>query len=178
MGGPGMAQRVHRGAFVVAAFFQGGVESVLHAAPGYWLGGLRQIDVVTAFCRKKQRRIAMRNPVLAQQLQGSFRQRDVTVLGALAVADVNHKAGAIDVGHAQMGSFLQTQAAGVDGGETNSVARQSDVTENLTHLREVQDDGQLLLRRWSYQTEGGPIFFQRALKEKLDAADGDGRSVA
>src|SRR5258708_30358360 len=34
MRGPGVAQRVHRGAFVVAALLQRGVESILHAAFG------------------------------------------------------------------------------------------------------------------------------------------------
>lgn len=50
----------------------------------------------------------------------------------------------------------------------------------ITHtvLREAQDDGQLLLGRWAHKTEGAPIFFQRTLKEKLDAADCDGGSAA
>ena len=57
---------------------------------------------------------------------GPFGQRDVAVFGAFAVADVNHHPGAVDVGHAQIGAFLQAQPAGVDGGETNLVARQSE----------------------------------------------------
>jgi len=77
-----------------------------------------------------------------------------------------------------MRAFLQTQAAGVDGGETHFVARQSDMTENLTHFRETEDGRQLLLGRCSHKTEGGPILFQRALKEEPDTADGDGGSTA
>jgi len=36
-------------------------------------------------------------PVLAQQLECSFRQRYIAILGALAVTDMNHQAGAVDV---------------------------------------------------------------------------------
>ena len=37
-----MTQRVHGSAFVIAARFQGGVESILHTALGEGLSGLRQ----------------------------------------------------------------------------------------------------------------------------------------
>ena len=70
----------------------------------------------------------MRLPVVAQQLQRSLRQRDVTVFRALAVAHVNHHPRAVDVGDPQVGAFLQAQTAGVDGRETDSVAWQSDAT--------------------------------------------------
>jgi hypothetical protein len=41
-----------------------------------------------------------------------------------------------------------------------------------------KDDRQFLFWGWADQVEGGPIFFQRAFKEKLDAADGDGGRAA
>jgi hypothetical protein len=123
--------------------------------------------MVAAFCGKEQHGIVMLLPILAQQLQRSFRQRDVTVFRAFTVADVNHQAGAVDVRHAQTRSFLQTQAAGVDGGETNFVAWQSDMTENLTHLREAKDDGQLLFGRWSHKTKGRPPFSSVRSKKNL-----------
>jgi hypothetical protein len=36
---------------------------------------------------------------------------------------------------------------GVDGGEANLIARQSDAGKELVHFSEAEDDGQLLLRR-------------------------------
>ena len=120
----------------------------------------------------------MLRPILAQQLQRSFRQRDVTVFGAFAVADVNHHAPAVDVREAQIGSFLQPQPAGVDGGETNSVARQSHLSENLSHFREAEDDRQLLLRRRSQDAQDGPRAVEGLFVEELDAAEGDGHRVA
>ena len=87
-------------------------------------------------------------------------------------------AGAVDVGDLQMGAFLQAQAAGIDRRQTDLVAWQSDATENLAHFRQAEDDGQFLLRRWAHQAEGGPLSLQRALKEELDTADGDGHGAA
>ena len=157
MRGPGMAQRMHGGAFVVATLFQGRAESVLHTALGHRLGG-----PVPGRCghglRRERASTGLRwvLPVLAQQLQRALRQRDIAIFGALAVADVNHHAGAVDVGDLQMGSFLQAQAAGIDRRRDKLVARQSDGSENLAHFRQAEDDGQFLLRapgarcrRWS-----------------------------
>ena len=51
--------------------------------------------------------------------------------------DMDEAASAVDVADLKASAFLEAQAAGVDGGETNSVARQSDAIENLTHLRQA-----------------------------------------
>src|SRR5258705_5799144 len=94
------------------------------------------------------------------------------------MAEVNHHRSAVDVGDPQIGAFLKPQTAGVDGGETNFVTRQSDATENLAHFRQAEDDRQFLLGRSPHEVEGAPIFVQGALKEELDAANGDGGSGA
>ena len=153
--GPRMTQRVHGSALVKAAIFERGVEGLLDAALGHRLSRLRQVDVVTTFGGKEQHGIAMCLPVVAQQLQRAFGQRHVTIFRAFAVADVNHQAGAVDVGDLQISAFLQPQAAGVDGLETNLVARQSEARENLAHLFLAEDDRQFLFpapdercRRW------------------------------
>ena len=78
----------------------------------------------------------------------------------------------------QMRAFLQAQAAGVDGGQTNFVARQSDAAKNLAHFREAEDDGQLLFRGRTHDAEDGPVTVERLLVEEPDAADGDGHGRA
>ncbi len=99
-------------------------------------------------------------------------------MAPLPWAHVNHHAGAVDVSPAQIRSLLQTQAAGVDGAETNSVARQSHVRENLSHFRDAEDDRQLLLRRRSHNAEDGPRAVECLFVEELDASEGDGHGVA
>ena len=57
-------------------------------------------------------------------------------------------------------------------------ARQSETRENPPHLFAAQNNGQLLLARRPQDAEDGPITVERSFVEKLDAADGDGRSVS
>src|SRR5205807_5675068 len=73
MGGPTMPQRVHGSALVDTTFFERRPEGLLHAALGHGLGSERQLDVVTALGGKEQQRIAMRLPVVAQQLERPLR---------------------------------------------------------------------------------------------------------
>ena len=49
------------------------------------------------------------------------------MLGALAAVDMDHHAGAIDIGDFEMESFVQSEAAGVDGGEVGIVVESFDV---------------------------------------------------
>ena len=67
--------------------------------------------------------MAVGDPVTAQALQGRFRQRHEAVFGALTAVDMDHFALAVDIGDLQMLGFLQSQTAGVDGGEEGAVMR-------------------------------------------------------
>ena len=64
------------------------------------------------------------------------------------------------------------------GGETNSVAWQSEALENLAHFGDAEDDGQLLFGHRPHDAKDGPATVERVLVEKADAADGDGHGVA
>jgi hypothetical protein len=64
---------VYRSTLVKATLFEGRAKGILDAADGHGLGGLRQLDVVTAFGGKEQHRMAMRAPIVAQALQRLFR---------------------------------------------------------------------------------------------------------
>src|SRR5229473_7580102 len=57
------------------------------------------------------------------------------------------------------------------------MGRKAKPTSNHQKLR-AENDGEFLFRRWAHEVEGGPLFFQGALKKELDAADGDGHGVA
>ena len=128
--------------------------------------------------RKEQQRIAMRGPVLAQQGKRALGQGDVTVFGSFAMTHVEQTARTVDVGDVQVGSFLQPQTAGVDSCQTDFVTWQSDAADDLAHLFAAEDDWQLLFARRAQDAEEGPVAVQRPFVEELDAADGDGGSVA
>jgi hypothetical protein len=65
--------------------------------------------------------------MVTERLEGRWGQRDVAILRALAAVDMDHHAGAIDIGDFEMESFVQSQAAGVDGGEVGIVVESFDV---------------------------------------------------
>ncbi len=77
-----------------------------------------------------------------------------------------------------MRPFLQAQAAGVDGRETNFVTWQSHARQNLAHFREAEDDGQLLFRGRTHDAEDGPRAVEGLFVAELNAAEGDGHRVA
>jgi len=178
MRGPTKTQRMYGSALVEAALFERGTKGILDAALGHRLGGLGQVEVLPAFSWKQPHRIAMRAPVLKQQPERSLRQWHVAVFGAFAMTDVNHYPGTVEVGDLQMRPFLQAQTTGVDGGETDFVARQSNQSQKLSHFGHTEDDRQLPFGGWADDVESGPLLIQGVLKEELEPADGDGHSVA
>jgi hypothetical protein len=91
---------------------------------------------------------------------------------------MNQQASAVDIGDLKMGAFPKAQTAGVDGGEADPVAQESDTAENPVHLLTAEDDRQLFLAWGANKGEGRPLSGERMLEEKLDPAQGDGARAA
>lgn len=175
---PGMAQSVNRSEFVDATVFESGAESVLHTALRPGLSCLRQLDVVTPFGRKEPEGVAVALPIVAQVFEGALRQRHEAVFVAFAMSDVKHQARAIDIGNLKPYALLESQTAGVDGGQTDAVARQTDGAENLSDFLLTEDDGKFLLGFRAHEIENRPLAIESKLEEELDGAKGDGDSRA
>src|SRR6266542_2211815 len=118
-----VTKRMNRGALVNAALFEVCAEGVLHAALRHGLGCFRQVDMAATFGGKDQRWITMRGPVVAQQFERALGQWNITILVALAMADMDHHPRAVDVRNCEADAFLQTESAGIDGRETDAVAQ-------------------------------------------------------
>ena len=83
-------------------------------------------------------------PVLAEQGQQPRREHHVAVLAALALADAEDHALAVDVVDAQGDDLGDPQAGGVGGHEDGAVLEADDGREEAGHLVEAEDDGELL----------------------------------
>src|SRR5215510_13177379 len=118
-----VTKSVNRGALVDAALFEGRAEGVLHAALRHRLGCLREVDMVATFGGEDQDWITMRGPIVTEQFERALGQWNITVLVALAVADMDHHPRAVDVWNCEADAFLQTQPAGIDGRETDAIAQ-------------------------------------------------------
>ena len=106
-------------------------------------------------------------------------QRNVTVLVALALADVQEHTTGVDVAHLQANAFVQAQAAGVDGGQADPMVKEGDMIEQAAHFGGREDDGQFELEVGAGQLDfGGPGPPEGFLPEELDGTEGLGGGLA
>jgi hypothetical protein len=90
--------------------------------------------------------------------------------------DVQHHAGASDIGHLKACALHQTESATVDRRQTRAINGNPDFSQNPPHFLLAQDHRELLLARRPEEAQGGPIAVQRLLVEELDPAQRDGRA--
>jgi hypothetical protein len=82
---------------------------------------------------------------------------------------VEHPPLAINIGDLQMDTFQQAQAARVNGRQAHAIVGATQAHENLAHLGDAEDRGQLFLTRPAWQIECGPFAVKRSLIEELEA---------
>ena len=128
VGGIGMTKRMDGDSL----FTDGGIKfsatkSTLDTAFGHGSLSVLCSCAASAEGREEKARMAVGEPIAAQQMKSGLGQRDVAILGALAAVDMDHHAGAIDIGDFEMESLVQAQAAGIDGGQIGVVVEGFDV---------------------------------------------------
>jgi len=85
--------------------------------------------------REEQTWVFVSLPVETKELQNGSRQRDIAIVVTFAVSDVKEHAVNVDVADLEVETFAEPQAAGVEGGEEDSMARKLDVIEQESDLR-------------------------------------------
>lgn len=150
-------------------------ESPLQGRAAHGRGGRGRALARMAFGREEQARMAMGFPLLAQEFQRALGQRHVTVLVALAAADVEEHATGVNVAHLQLEPFAQPEAAGIDRGQGDAVIEGGHALEEAAHFGGGEDDGQLELGISADQCHlGRPGTAQGFLPEEFDGAEGLG----
>src|SRR6266540_2196447 len=128
--------------------------------------------------RKQPDGIAMGEPLVAEQGEGTGGQRNVTILEALAAAHLQLHAGAVDPADLEVDAFADTQATGVDGGQTGVVGGLLEVLQNAPDLIDAENDRQGLNRTGTKQVEARPGALEGDFEEELECRDGDCRGGA
>lgn len=100
-----VAQRMNMRMFGDTAGLEGDTESTLKGGPTDRFFGRGSADTATSLGRKEQSGMAMRFPLLTQQLQRALRQWHITVLISFAAADVQKHALGIDVADLEAQAF-------------------------------------------------------------------------
>jgi len=165
--------------FLDAAGFEREPEAPLQCGATHRTGGGGTEAATVTLGGKEQRAMAVGFPLLAQQLQGALGQRDVTVLVAFARPDVQEHAFGINVADFQPKAFAQTQAAGVDGGQTDAVIQQGDASQHAAHFGSREDDRWFELGIGADELNlGGPGAAEGLFPEEFDGAERLGGSLA
>jgi hypothetical protein len=142
------------------------------------MSGERQIAVLTSWRREDQKRVAMSDPILAEQFEGPGRKWNITIFRPFATPEVDHPPRAVDIRNPKMSSLLKAQTAGIDGREAGPVALKPDEAENLENLIMAENNGKLLLAGRANQVKSREVSVENLLEEELDAAQGNGRGRA
>ena len=177
--GVGMAQGVNVGVFFDAAGIEGQPEGALErgAAHGFGGGGGALAGMTPG--GEDQRGMAMGFPLLAQEQERAPGQRDVTILIALAGADVKEAALGINVTDLEVQAFAQTQAAGIDRDQSDAMIKGGNGGEEASGFGGGEDDGEFELGIGADQIEfGGPDAFEGFFPEELEGADDLGGGLA
>jgi hypothetical protein len=179
VGGVGMAQGVNVGGLFDTAGGQRQTEGALEgvAAQGFGGGGGAQAGMTLG--GEDQRGMAMGFPLLAQEQERAFGQRDVTILIALAGADVKEPAPGVNVADFQAEPFAQAQAAGIDEDQADAMIQGGNGGEDAAGFGGGKDDGEFELGIGADQIQfGGPDALEGFLPEELEGADDLGAGLA
>jgi len=177
--GVGMAQGVNVGVLFDTALIEGQTEGALEGGAAHGFGGSGGAPAGMTFCGEDEGGMPMGFPELAQEQERAFRQWDVTILIALARADVQKHALGINVADFQAEPFTETQAAGIDGDQGDAMIECGHGGEDAAHLGGGKDDGEFELGIGADQIKfGGPGAFEGFLPEEFEGADDLGGSLA
>jgi hypothetical protein len=175
----GVAQGVDVRRLFDATGLEGQAEGPLQRGAAHRFSGGGGPQTAVTFGGKKQRRMTMTFPLLAQEQQRALGQRDVTVLIAFATADVQEHAFGINVANLEVQTLTQAQAAGVNGDQADALIQRGNVGQDATRFSGREHDGQFELRIGANQFQFvGPDSFERLFPEEFDGADGLGAGLA
>lgn len=151
----------------------GCAEGALDTGPTQRGGRRRTVVVIPSGSRKEPGLVTMGCPVGSEPSAGSFRQRDVTVLGPLAAGDLDLEALAIDVGDLQGEGFMEPESQARAGGEVDLGVPGGSRLEETPHFFNTEDGGETVGGLSPNQRQGGPIALEDVLREAADAPGAD-----
>jgi len=174
----GMAQGVDVRGFVHAAGPERQTKGPLQRGARHRLGGGGRALTTVTLGGKEQRGMAMRLPLLPQELQSAVRQGNITVPIAFAGADMQEHPLGINVADRQAQSFAQTQAAGINGAQADAMIPRGHAREDGADFAGGKDDRQFELGIGADQFQFvRPGALQRFFPEQFDRANGLGAGL-
>ena len=121
--------------------------------------------------------MAVGDPIAAEQIEGGWGQRDVAILGALSTVDMDHHAGGIDIGDFEVETFMESQAAGIDGGEIGVILEGFDLGKNASDFFDAENGRESSFILGSEDSEDVPVSLEDVFVEEAYAAIADAHGI-
>ena len=172
VGDVGMAQAVDRDAFGDARLLLGEATGFLERTDRNRRRGWLTLRPAGPAGRKQPDRMAMREPIVAQEFQRALWEGHIPVFVPLAAADMHEHPAAVDVRDLKLGAFGQPETTRVDRGQAQARVRQAHGLEQALHLVVGQHIGQGLRFRGANHVQDAPVPAQRLRVKGLDSAQG------
>jgi len=116
-------------------------------------------------------------PIASEQLEGGLGERDVAVLGPLSPVDMDHHAGGVDIRDFEMETFVESQAAGIDGGEIGVILEGMDLGKNTSDFFTAENGRKASFGLGPEDTEDVPVTLEDVFEKEANAAIADAHGI-
>jgi len=155
----------------------GPAESALDTALGHGRRSVLRSITVSAKGGEEEARMTVGHPIAAEQVEGGLRERHVAIFGALPTVDMDHHAAAIDIGDFEVETFVESQAAGIDGGKIGVILECFDLGKNGSDFFNAKNGRESSLILGSEDSENVPVSLEDVFIEEADSAIADAHGI-
>ena len=178
MGSVGVSQGMDGdGLFVDSSSGLGPAEGPLDTTFGHGRGSGVCSVTASAKSREEEAGVTVGGPIASEQLEGGKGERDVAILGALPPVDMDHHAGGIDIGDFEVETFMESQAAGIDGGEIGVILEGFDLGKNGSDFFDAENGREATFGLGTEDSEDVPVSLEDVFEEEAYAAIGDTHGI-
>jgi hypothetical protein len=178
MGGVGMAEGMNGDSFFSDSSSDlGPAEGALNTTFGHGRGSGVCSITVSAKSWEEEAGVTVGGPIASEQLESGKGERDIAILGPLATVDMDHHAGGIDIGDFEMETFVESQAAGIDGGKIGIILEGFDLGKNGSDFFTAENRGESSLGLGTEDSEDVPVSLEDVFEEEADAAIADPHGI-
>ena len=155
----------------------GPAEGALDTALGHGRRSVLCSITVSAKGGEEEAGVAVGEPIAAEQIEGRWGKRDVAIFGALSSVDMDHHAGGIDIGDFEVETFMESQAAGIDGGKIGVILECFDLGKNGSDFFNAKNGRESSLILGSEDSENVPVSLEDVFVEEADSAIADAHGI-
>jgi hypothetical protein len=178
MGSVGVAEGMNGDSlFVDSSSNLGAAEGALDTTFGHGRRSLLGSITASAKSREEEAGVTVGGPIASEQLESGKGERDVAILGPLATVDMDHHAGGIDIGDFEMETFVESQAAGIEGGKIGIILEGFDLGKNGSDFFTAENGRKSSFGLGTEDSENVPVSLEDVFEEEADAAIADAHGI-